>query len=116
MTLVSELHARSFITTGNEHGLSTTATRFRYFVDGAIVTGEYQGGEIVVGKIVGSVTGPSAIALLFQCVTANGTLLCGQSTGTVSRANDGLLRLDFDWQWLNGDRSGRKSSYIETAS
>lgn len=112
-TLISQLNGRRFVTTGNEHGLSTTATSFRYFVDGTTVSGEYRGGEIILGKIVGKATGPTTIELLFQCVAADGRLMCGQSSGRIGRNNGGLLTLDFDWSWLMGDRSGGTSSYVE---
>lgn len=110
--LVNRLNGRAFVTTGNDHGLSTTATLFRYFVDGTTVTGEYRGGGVLIGTIVGKATGPTTIELLFQCVSADGQLMCGQSSGRVG-VNNGLMTLDFEWSWLTGDRSGGCSSYIE---
>lgn len=114
-TSVEDIHGRRFVTTGNEHGLSTAATEFRYFVDGSVVTGAYQGGEVTVGKIVGKVTGPTTIELLFECVTTSGRLMCGRSAGTVGRNEVGLITLDFDWCWLTDDGPGGKSSYVEIA-
>jgi len=111
--LVSRLNGRTFVTTGNDHGLSTAETSFRYFVEGMIITGEYQGGEIVVGKIVGKATGPATIELLFQCVSADGKLICGQSSGHIGINNNGFVTLDFEWSWLTDDRSSGRSSYIE---
>ncbi|MGY3617761.1 hypothetical protein [Bradyrhizobium sp. USDA 10063] len=112
-SLVSLLHGRKFVTTGNEHGLATTATSFQYFVDGTTVSGEYRGGEIILGRIVGKAIGPTTIELLFQCVTADGKLMCGMSSGRVGQSSAGLLTLDFEWSWLTGERTSGTSSYIE---
>ncbi|MGM4919682.1 hypothetical protein [Tardiphaga sp. 813_E8_N1_3] len=112
-TLVEQLDGRSFVTTDNAHGLSTAATTFQYASDGATVTGSYHGGHISVGQIVGKSTSPDTIELLFQCLTTDGQLLSGQSSGRVARNHDGLLTIDFDWSWLTGDRSGGTSHYIQ---
>ncbi|MGM4926406.1 hypothetical protein AB8A31_26115 [Tardiphaga sp. 804_B3_N1_9] len=112
-TLVEQLDGRSFVTTGNAEGLSTAATTFQYSSDGATVTGGYKGGHISVGQIAGKSTSPDTIELLFQCLTTDGQLLSGQSSGRIARNHDGLLTIDFNWSWLTGDRSGGTSHYIE---
>lgn len=114
-TLVQQLDGRHFVSTENAHGLSTAATTFQYFVDGESITGSYHGGEIAAGQIIGKITGPTTMELLFQCRTVDGQLLSGQSSGRICRNHDGLLTIDFDWFWLTGDRSGGTSHYIEIA-
>jgi hypothetical protein len=51
--------------------------------------------------------------LLFHCVTTDGGLMAGQSTGRVGRDETGRATLEFEWSWLTGDRSGGTSSYVE---
>lgn len=107
------LNNKQFVTIGNEHGLSSSATLFYYSQSGEIITGEYRGGEIVEGRFVGRFTAPERIELLFQCITTTSVLLAGKSSGLVSMGADGKLNLSFDWQWLYGDTGGGVSSYVE---
>ena len=108
-----DIDDKRFVTTGNEHGVSGTDTVFEYHMDGQWITGRYEGGRVARGHLVGRVTGPDRIDLLFHCVTNDGELLAGQSCGRVSRNARGLVELHFDWAWLTGDRSGGQSSYVE---
>lgn len=107
------LNNKQFITIGNEHGLSSSETIFTYFQDGDVITGEYSGGEIVEGRIVGKFSQPDRIELLFHCVTKTSELLSGKSSGLISEGADGKLKLVFDWQWLYGATGGGTSSYVE---
>lgn len=112
--LSREIHNRRFVTRGNPHGRSGADTVFEYAVaEPDVITGTYGGGEIRAGQIVGKITGPDAIELRFQCITAAGELLSGLSQGRVSRDLAGLLCLDFEWVWLSGDQGGGTSSYVE---
>lgn len=108
-----DLHDKRFVTVGNLSGLSSEETIFHYFQAGEVITGEYSGGAIKVGFIVGKQTGNNTIELLYQCITVEGELKAGDSRGVVSRMTDGKMRIEFDWSWLNGDLSGGKSEYIE---
>jgi hypothetical protein len=108
-----DIDNKRFVTTGNEHGVSGTDTVFEYQIHGQQITGTYGGGRIAKGHLVGRVTGPNRIELLFQCVTHDGELMAGQSQGRISRNARGLVELHFDWAWLTGDRSGGQSSYVE---
>ncbi|MEL6559535.1 MAG: hypothetical protein AAFQ94_15195 [Bacteroidota bacterium] len=107
------LHNRKFVTAENKNGLSSNETIFHYFQDGSTITGKYKGGSIVSGLIIGKQTDESKIELLYQCLTTDGELKAGESKGTVSQMPDGKLKLEFDWNWLNGDLSGGKSMYVE---
>ncbi|WP_298418377.1 hypothetical protein [uncultured Kordia sp.] len=107
------IHDKKFITTENKNGLSSNETIFHYFQDGKIITGTYKGGEIKEGFIVGKQTANDTIELLFQCLTNDGELKVGSSTGIITKHPDGKLQLNFNWVWLNGDLSGGTSEYIE---
>jgi len=111
--LAAELNGRRFVTISNAQGLSSAATIFRYEVDGHTITGHYAGGDVDAGRVVGRITGPSSIELLFQCVANDQRLLAGRSSGTVGRTEDGRLTLEFEWSWLAGSEGGGRSSYVE---
>ena len=107
------LDNKKFVTTANQSGLSSDETIFHYFQNGSKITGKYKGGSILEGMIIGKQTQDSKIELLYQCLTTEGELKAGQSKGLISETEDGKLKLEFDWNWLNGDLSGGKSEYIE---
>lgn len=110
------LHNKKFRTTENKNGLSSNETIFQYVQQGTTITGTYKGGEITEGFIVGKQVSKNQIELLFQCITNSGDLKAGRSKGIISKNADGILLLNFDWQWLNGDLSGGTSSYIEVTN
>ena len=107
------INDKKFVTTENNSGLSSDQTVFHYFQSGDEITGNYKGGAIQEGFIIGKKTGEHKMELLYQCLTTEGELKAGESRGIISKNTDGLLELNFDWNWLNGDLSGGKSSYIE---
>ena len=107
------INNKQFITTGNESGLSSDETVFYYYENNDVVTGSYKGGAITAGQIVGRRLPNNRLELAFQCVTEAGELKSGQSKGVISTNSEGKLALSFDWFWLNGDKSGGKSFYIE---
>jgi hypothetical protein len=107
------LDNKKFITVENKSGLSSNETVFEYFQNGKVITGKYKGGAIQEGFIVGKQTEEFKIELLFQCLTNEGDLKVGESKGIISEHENGKLKLNFDWNWLNGDLSGGKSEYIE---
>ncbi len=110
---VMNLNDKKFATTENKSGLSSEETIFHYFQNGTTITGEYKGGAVREGFIIGKQTGDSKIELLYQCLTTEGELKAGESKGTISETPSGKLKLEFDWNWLNGDLSGGKSEYME---
>lgn len=111
--LRERLHDRRFVVADNPHGVSGADTVFHYRVDGAAITGSYQGGRIRVGHLVGRVTGPDTIETLYQCVTTGGELLAGWSRGRVGVDAAGHTTLAFEWGWLSGAEGGGESRYRE---
>jgi lactoylglutathione lyase len=107
------IHDKRFAPVANPHGVSGADTVFHYRTDGDLITGSYGGGRIRAGQLVGRVTSPDTIELLYHCVTTDGALMAGESRGSVSRGEDGRVRLAFDWSWLTGDRGGGQSHYVE---
>ncbi|MEM9928934.1 MAG: hypothetical protein AAF840_03855 [Bacteroidota bacterium] len=108
-----DLNNKKFHTKENIVGLSSGETTFQYFQDGDVITGHYSGGKILQGSLIGKKTSATEIELLYHCLTTDGELLAGQSSGTVSVNTDNLLEIKYDWQWLNGNKTGGKSHYLE---
>lgn len=109
---IFNLDQKRFVTAENNSGLSSHETVFDYRQENKIITGNYQGGLIKAGQIVGKQVDADTIELLYHCITNDGDLMAGESTGKLSMKGD-LMQINFDWNWLNGDRSGGKSEYIE---
>ena len=107
------LDDKKFIAIENNKGLSSNETVFHYRQKDEVITGTYKGGAIIEGSIVGKQTDKYSIELLFQCLTDSGELKTGQSQGKISIGKDRKLAIKFDWSWLNGDKTGGKSEYIE---
>jgi hypothetical protein len=110
---VSErLHQQSFVAVENSHGVSDAHTVFHYLIDGDNISGTYTGGAVVLGTLVGQVTGENTIKLLYQCITIEGELLAGWSEGVVQAADLGRTKLVFEWAWLHGATGGGTSCYV----
>lgn len=107
------LDNKSFKTKENKKGLSSGDTVFQYFQNDKTITANYSGGKIKTGFIVGKQLDDTKIELLYQCLTTEGELLAGKSNGIVKENEEGLLEIKFHWNWLNGDKSGGESHYIE---
>jgi hypothetical protein len=110
-TVAERLHQQCFVAVNNDHGVSDANTVFRYLVDGSIISGTYAGGSVMEGTLLGQITGPDTIRLLYQCVTVSGDLLAGWSEGTVEAADSGKTQLVFTWGWLFGTTGGGTSCY-----
>lgn len=109
------LDNKSFKISENESGLSSSETIFSYRQKGSLIFGEYKGGDIDYGNIVGKFISPKTIELLFQCKTNSNELLSGKSTGIIEKKSNGKLSITFQWQWLSGIE-GSGNSYHEEIS
>lgn len=107
-------NGRIFTTKENtSNGEVDSKTIFHYFQDDNGVWGEYAGGEIVKGFLVGFVSQDNS--LLFNYVHTNtaGIIRSGTCTSVPEILPDGRLLMHEKWQWLNGDRSKGESLLIE---
>jgi hypothetical protein len=111
--IYERLNNRRFTVADNIQGLSGTETIFHYLVNDQAITGTYQGGPILVGNLVGRVTGTNTIELLYQCMTTEGKILAGWSRGLVSQDRNQRTKLHFVWGWLSGATGEGESSYVE---
>lgn len=93
-----------------EGGEVGTETVFTYHQAGDLVWGEYVGGRVELGRLVGSRSGD---ALDFRYVqrSAEGHTASGRCRSVISRLPDGRLRLDETWAWES--REGAGTSAVE---
>ncbi|MGW7531047.1 hypothetical protein [Amycolatopsis sp. NPDC054798] len=92
---------------GGEVGTETT---FTYHQDGNEIWGDYAGGSVRRGFLVGSVDGDR---LDFRYVQLNmeGETSSGHCVSRITVLADGRLRLDESWEWES--RPGSGSSAVE---
>lgn len=92
---------------GGEVGTETT---FHYLEEDGIVEGTYAGGVIVSGFLVGTRSGDT-LDFRYCQLNSDGETSTGHCTATLSRLQDGRLRLDETWEWES--RAGSGTSAVE---
>ncbi|NJB71159.1 hypothetical protein GGR42_001621 [Saonia flava] len=97
----------------SENAEVSAETIFQYKQEGAIVTSEYSGGQIVKGHLIGLVNDNGVIDIRYHQINTNGELMTGKCISTPEIGNDGKIRLHEKWQWTSGDKSKGESTLIE---
>jgi len=95
------------------NGIANKETVFKYKQVDDLVSGDYFGGEIYLGNIMGVVEG-ATLNMVYQCITAEKELKAGEAKAEISFTDKGKMKLKVDWRWLNGEQSQGVSEYIET--
>jgi len=95
------------------NGIANKETVFKYKQVDDLVSGDYFDGTIYLGRILGIVEG-ATLNIVYQCVTAEKELKAGKAKAQISFTEKGKMKLNVNWQWLNGDQSKGTSEYIET--
>lgn len=95
-----------------DDGDLTRETLFAYHQQGRILWGEYAGGGVAHGFLVGTVDGDDSLTLLWQYVSHDGRLVGGMCTSRPELLPDGRLRLHEEWAVALGGRQ-KGSSVIE---
>lgn len=84
---------------------TTSETIFRYQQKGDMLTGQYSGGGIQFGQIIGLVDARGHISMRYQHLTDDNILMTGKCRSRPEELDNGKLRLHERWQWTCGDRS-----------
>jgi hypothetical protein len=87
-------------------------TLFEYFQCGDIIWGNYAGGQVIRGVLLGKMDGNSDISFHYMQHAVNGEVHTGTSHSTTEFLNDGRIILYEDWVWT-GNKSGGGRSVIE---
>ena len=99
--------------TNTPNGETSSDTIFEYFQDGNVLTGNYSGGEILHGHLIGIVDAQGNIDMRYHHVSKDLTLKTGVCRSKPEILEDGRIQLHEEWQWTSGDGSSGKSTIEE---
>ncbi|MFK7848187.1 MAG: hypothetical protein AB8G77_23060 [Rhodothermales bacterium] len=86
-------------------------TEIRFSADEAFVIGNYSGGAVVTGHVLGKRINDVELELLYQGATSEGLIQAGKAHAVFKAAPDGTMHMYLDWQWLTGDQSKGQSAW-----
>ena len=86
-------------------GETSPETIFRYQQKGDVLTGDYSGGNIEYGQILGLVDERGHITLRYQHLNDYGELKTGHCRSRPEILANGKIRLHEKWQWTSGNRA-----------
>lgn len=93
--------------------INTNTTMTFVSDDESEILGNYHGGTIKTGNVVGRWIDAFTMEMLYHCITVTGELKAGRALASFSRDSDGLMHMHLDWQWLMGDQSKGTSQWVE---
>ncbi len=97
----------------SETGEVSESTIFKYYQLGDIIWGDYSGGDIVKGTIIGTVNDIGELNFYYQHINIQNNVRVGKCYSTPTIMSDGKIRLEEAWKWLNGDMSEGNSVLFE---
>lgn len=78
---------------------TSSETIFRYKQRGDLLTGDYSGGEIEYGHLIGLVDDHGGIVMRYHHLNLDGYLMTGRCRSRPEIMANGKLRLHETWQW-----------------
>ena len=97
----------------NSHsGAASTETILHFYQSEHIITGTYEGGAIKEGHIL-AIFRNNLLDMRYHCITTDRELKVGCAIARVSEHAAGQLRLNLNWQWLDGTKEKGTSMYLE---
>lgn len=97
----------------SENGEVDNETIFYYRHKKDIFMGEYYGGTIRKGFLLGFVKQNGELEMNYEHINQNNEIRTGKCRSTPEILNDGRIELLEDWKWTNGNGSKGKSKVIE---
>lgn len=97
----------------SENGEVDGETIFNYHQDGTILWAEYQGGDVVRGFLVGTVSDNGELDFTYQHINVENQLRIGRCHSVPRNTENGKIELLEEWQWMNGDCSKGSSMLVE---
>ncbi len=91
------------------NGETSEETIFEYRQKGNVLTSEYEGGQIVLGHLIGLVGNLGNIEMRYHQINTRGELMTGICHSKPKVMGNGKIRLHEDWKWTSGDKSKGKS-------
>ncbi|WP_198508925.1 n-acetylglutamate synthase [Bacillus sp. FJAT-44742] len=103
-------NGRTFVSVSNtENGEVSSLTRFSYHQKNNILTAEYSGGEIQEGRLIGVVKEDGTLLFRYSHINESNKLRSGECVSTPMEIENGKLRLQEKWKWLDQDQSEGES-------
>ncbi len=96
----------------SDSGEVSSETLFRYHQDGDVLSGDYAGGDVRIGHLLGLVHNDGSLEFTYHHINVCGELMAGRCESRV-RHEDGRLMLDERWQWLTGNQDHGTSVVME---
>ena len=85
-----------------------TRTRFTYHEQDGEIWAEYEGGDVVRGRLVGTRAG-DRIDIRYVQLKTDGTTSSGHCVSLVTELPDGRVRLEETWEWESQEGHGTSS-------
>jgi hypothetical protein len=96
----------------SENGSLNTQTEMRFTSDDGLVIGNYSGGTIVAGHVLGKRVDASQVEFLYHGATTAGEVQAGKASARFALDEANRMRMYLDWQWLTGDQSSGQSEWL----
>lgn len=93
----------------SDAGEVSDETIFRYFQNGEMVHGVYQGGEISYGTLIAKADKEGLLDMRYQHLNMRGELMTGECISTPEILDDGRIRIYEKWQWTCGEEESGES-------
>ena len=98
--------------TNSKNGSLNSDTIMHFTSDDNLIVGNYSGGTIVAGHILGKRLAESEIEMLYQGATTAGQVQAGKAHARFRPNADGRMSMYLEWEWLTGDRSSGQSEWV----
>lgn len=113
---VFDLDRRVFVPVHNTVGGAVSdATRFTFKQSRHEISANYEGGDVTAGHILGKFTKEDTAKLVYHCRSVAGELKSGEALAHFSVNEAGIMYIDMQWRWLNGDKLSGTSHYEEVS-
>ena len=107
------LNNKSFRAQSNsDNGQVSGATVFHYYQKDDTIWANYQGGEILMGSIIGTING-NELDFVYHHLSKDKILMTGKCNTSISISPEGKYVLHENWQWTSGDLSEGTSVLVE---
>lgn len=97
----------------SDTGEVSAATVFVYRQQGTVLSGEYSGGEIAQGHLLGTVGVDGSLDFCYHHLNVHGEAMAGTCHSVPERDANGRLVLNESWRWFTGDGSSGSSVVVE---
>ena len=99
-------HQRVFKAVQNaSNGEVNEMTRFYYTQENGVVSASYEGGDVTKGSLIATILSDGRLDMRYHHINKSGELMTGKCISTPTLGDDGILRLNEEWQWTSSDHS-----------